>query len=74
MDNPIRIGTGSAGSCRSTVEPVLGPAGAGPGAGFERLTTGGNIVLAACWAHARRKFYDVQRHQVTVWSNTLEYS
>ena len=32
-------------------------------AGFERLTTGGDIVLAACWAHARRKFYDV--HQAT---------
>jgi len=29
-------------------------------AGFERLTTSGEIVLAACWAHARRKFYDVQ--------------
>jgi len=28
-------------------------------AGFERLTAGGNIVLAACWAHARRKFYDL---------------
>ncbi len=32
-------------------------------AGFERLTARGNIVLAACWAHARRKFYDV--HQAT---------
>jgi len=32
-------------------------------AGFERLTGRGNIVLAACWAHARRKFYDV--HQAT---------
>ncbi len=32
-------------------------------AGFERLTVGGDIVLAACWAHARRKFYDV--HQAT---------
>jgi transposase len=32
-------------------------------AGFERLTTGGVVVLAACWAHARRKFYDV--HQAT---------
>lgn len=32
-------------------------------AGFERLTRGGDIVLAACWAHARRKFYDV--HQAT---------
>ena len=28
-------------------------------AGFERLTARGDIVLAACWAHARRKFYDV---------------
>jgi hypothetical protein len=25
------------------------------------LTTGGDIALAACWAHARRKFYDVQQ-------------
>jgi transposase len=30
--------------------------------GFERLRTG-NIQLAACWAHARRKFYEV--HQAT---------
>ncbi len=27
-------------------------------AGFERLT-GGDIILAACWAHTRRKFYEV---------------
>lgn len=32
-------------------------------AGFERLTERGDIALAACWAHARRKFYDV--HQAT---------
>ena len=32
-------------------------------AGFERLTARGDIVLAACWAHTRRKFYDV--HQQT---------
>jgi transposase len=32
-------------------------------AGFKRLTTGGVVVLAACWAHARRKFYEV--HQAT---------
>ena len=32
-------------------------------AGFERLTVGGDIVLAACWAHARRKFYEF--HQAT---------
>ena len=28
-------------------------------AGFERLTASGAVVLAACWAHARRKFFDV---------------
>jgi hypothetical protein len=31
--------------------------------GFERLPAGGDIQLAACWAHARRKFYEV--HQAT---------
>lgn len=31
-------------------------------AGFEKLTANG-ILLAACWAHVRRKFYDV--HQAT---------
>jgi len=30
-------------------------------AGFERLTERGDIVLAACWAHTRRKFYDFQQ-------------
>ena len=29
-------------------------------AGFERLAAGGHVQFAACWAHARRKFYDVQ--------------
>jgi len=32
-------------------------------AGFEQLTRCGDITLAACWAHARRKFYDV--HEAT---------
>src|SRR5438876_4687416 len=32
-------------------------------AGFERLTERGEIVLAACWAHTRRKFFDV--HEAT---------
>ena len=32
-------------------------------AGFERLAAGRDITLAACWAHARRKFYEV--HQAT---------
>jgi transposase len=31
--------------------------------GFERLAAAGDIKLAACWAHARRKFYEV--HQAT---------
>jgi transposase len=29
--------------------------------GFDRLRDGGRIQLAGCWAHARRKFYDVQQ-------------
>jgi transposase len=32
-------------------------------AGFEQLTVGGDIVLAACYAHARRKLYDL--HEAT---------
>lgn len=28
-------------------------------AGFERLTAGGGVKLAACWAHARRKFFEL---------------
>ena len=32
-------------------------------AGFEKLTANGDIVLAACWAHTRRRFYDV--HEAT---------
>ncbi len=30
-------------------------------AGFEQLTRRGDIMLAACWAHTRRKFYDVHK-------------
>jgi transposase len=30
-------------------------------AGFERLATRGTVVLAACWAHTRRKFFEVQQ-------------
>ena len=32
-------------------------------AGFESLTSKGDVVLAACWSHTRRKFYEV--HQAT---------
>jgi len=28
-------------------------------AGFEQLTGTGDILLAACWAHTRRKFYEI---------------
>ena len=28
-------------------------------AGFERLTDSGRVALAACWAHTRRKFYEL---------------
>jgi transposase len=28
-------------------------------AGFERLTANDEVVLAACWAHTRRKFYEI---------------
>jgi transposase len=31
--------------------------------GFERLSEGGSIKLAACWAHSRRRFYEI--HQAT---------
>jgi len=27
--------------------------------GFESLTSKGDVVLAACWSHARRRFYEV---------------
>jgi transposase len=33
--------------------------------GFERLTERGGVVLAACWAHTRRKFYDVAEAENT---------
>ena len=32
-------------------------------AGFDRLYEEGRITEAACWAHARRKFFDVHEHQ-----------
>jgi transposase len=33
--------------------------GPDPGAGFNELFVGGQIVEAGCWAHVRRKFFDV---------------
>ncbi len=64
---------GSCTSCRASSYPAGRPAAHLAGfrgvlqvdgyAGFERLTVRGDIVLAACWAHARRKFYEF--HQAT---------
>jgi len=34
-------------------------------AGFERLKANGDIMLAACWAHTRRKFHDVAEAENT---------
>lgn len=34
-------------------------------AGFEQLTRRGDITLAACWAQARRKFYEVEQARIT---------
>ena len=34
-------------------------------AGFEQLTTRGDVVLAACWAHTRRRFYEVAQTENT---------
>ncbi len=57
-------------------------------AGFEPLTERGDVVLAACWSHTRRKFYDVRRPRTrrlpsrrcagsansTLWKRTLTVS
>jgi transposase len=34
-------------------------------AGFERLYAGGSVVEAACWAHVRRKFFDLHTLQAS---------
>jgi hypothetical protein len=34
-------------------------------AGFDPLYADGNIVEAACWAHARRKFYEIHQAQAS---------
>jgi len=42
-------------------------------AGFEQIYEGGRIQEAACWAHVRRKFYDIQvAHKSPVAAETLE--
>jgi transposase len=42
-------------------------------AGFEQIYEGGRIQEAACWAHVRRKFYDIQiAHKSPVAAEALE--
>jgi hypothetical protein len=42
-------------------------------AGFDQIYEGGLIQEAACWAHARRKFYDIQvAHKSAVAAEALE--
>jgi transposase len=42
-------------------------------AGFDQIYEAGQIQEAACWAHVRRKFYDIQvAHKSTVATETLE--
>ncbi|HKV61540.1 MAG TPA: IS66 family transposase [Candidatus Acidoferrum sp.] len=42
-------------------------------AGFEQIYEGGGIQEAACWAHVRRKFYDIQvAHKSLVAAEALE--
>ena len=42
-------------------------------AGFEQIYDAGSIREAACWAHARRKFYDIQvAHKSAVAAEALE--
>jgi transposase len=42
-------------------------------AGFEQIYEGGRIQEAACWAHVRRKFYDIQvAHKSLVAAEALE--
>jgi len=40
-------------------------------AGFEKLAADGTITLAACWSHARRKFYELHKAGSPVASEAL---
>jgi hypothetical protein len=49
------------GATPSPSRPFKGVLQADAYAGFDALFEGGTIVEAACWAHVRRKFYDIHR-------------
>ena len=70
----IAAGTDVTGTAGATASPgeAASPAAGGTGSpnekpsaraypGFDRLSEGGDIQLAACWAHSRRRFYEVQQ-------------
>ena len=46
---------------KAHLAPFKGVLQADAYAGFDALFEGGAIVEAACWAHVRRKFYDIHR-------------
>jgi len=41
-------------------------------AGFEQLAANGSVTLAACWSHARRKFYELHKAGSPVATEALE--
>jgi hypothetical protein len=55
------------------LRPFTGTLQADAYAGFEQIYEGGGIQEAACWAHVRRKFYDIQvAHKSLVAAEALE--
>jgi hypothetical protein len=55
------------------LRPFTGTLQADAYAGFEQIYEGGRIQEAACWAHVRRKFYDIQvAHKSLVAAEALE--
>ncbi len=55
------------------LRPFTGTLQADADAGFEQIYEGGRIREAACWAHVRRKFYDIQvAHKSLVAAEALE--
>src|SRR5215469_441856 len=58
---------------RAHLEKFTGTLQADGYAGFDQIYEAGKIQEAACWAHARRKFYDIQvAHKSAVATEALE--
>ena len=61
------------GTSQSSPEPIQGTLQADGYAGFDQIYEAGRIQEAACWAHVRRKFYDLQvAHKSPVADEALE--